>query len=41
MKNDKTIMEDLLQTEKGVCDLYMHVDRKQHREYTRRVRSGA
>lgn len=24
MKNDKTIMEDLLQTEKGVCDLYMH-----------------
>lgn len=24
MKNDRTIMEDLLQTEKGVCDLYMH-----------------
>ena len=24
MRNDKTIMEDLLQTTKGACDLYMH-----------------
>lgn len=24
MRNDKTIMEDLLQTTKGACELYMH-----------------
>ena len=24
MKNDRMIMEDLLQSAKGVCDLYMH-----------------